>query len=194
MFFLGSRVSRRELVRWQHRHRARLLRLAWSWCGDRVLADDLVQEAWSRALKAMKDLRDPEKLDAWMVRIMHRVYLDHLKSAKRREHPVADFDHDVAYPDIAVHRPAQGPESHLMRKQRTQHVRDGVATLPPGQRQVLTLIDLEEMSYAQCASTLDIPVGTVMSRLSRARQTLRRYLEQTRFDTGKEVFKLKRVK
>lgn len=171
----GQWRTRRELERWLKHHRARLVRLAWAWSGDPVLAEDLVQEAHARAVRSSRTLRDTDRIDAWVARIMHRVYLDHLKSAARREQPELDMDRMCAV-DSSARENSVGPERAAMARQRDRSVRDAVALLPLGQRQVVTLVDLEEFSYADCAQALDIPVGTVMSRLNRARAALRKRL------------------
>lgn len=172
--------ARREVNRWLKSHRARLLRLAWIWSGDPVLADDLVQETYTRALKSAKTLRDANRADAWVIRIMHHVYLDYLKSAKRREGTLEADKLDHVTTAAGWYSGVENePESRAMEHQRAARVRYAVASLPDGQREVVTLVDLEELTYAECAHILDVPVGTVMSRLSRARAALRRRLLDT---------------
>ncbi|MCZ7597777.1 MAG: RNA polymerase sigma factor [Gammaproteobacteria bacterium] len=184
--------TRREIDRWLAGHRARLLRLAWSWCGDPVLAEDLVQSAYDRAVRATGSLRDVDRAEAWIVRIMHRVYLDHLKSAVRREQLFDPADERGVLGGLPA--PDHGsPERAASDDERRRLVREAVASLPLGQRQVLTLVDLEEMSYADCAAAPEIPVGTVMSRLNRARATLKERLGRL-FDPPGTVARLRRVR
>jgi len=168
------------------------VRLAWSWCGDPVLAEDLVQGAYDRAVRATGSLRDPDRAQAWIVRIMHRVYLDQLKSAGRREQPFDPADERGALAGLPA-SDSSSPELAASDDERRRLVREAVASLPLGQRQVLTLVDLEEMSYADCAAALEIPVGTVMSRLNRARATLKERLGR-RFDPPAAVARLRRVR
>ena len=136
-----------------------LYRIAYAWCHDPALADDLVQET----------LSDEASLKAWLVAIMNHSWLDHLR--KRR-----DFD-DVEDWQDSLESAADTPEVNCSREQVIACVRAAVARLPLGQRQVLTLVDLEEFGYAEVAGILDIPVGTVMSRLSRARASLKGLLD-----------------
>jgi RNA polymerase sigma-70 factor (ECF subfamily) len=145
-----------------------LYRIAYAWCHDAALADDLVQEALSRAWARRSQLRDEAALKAWMVSIMNHCWLDHLRG--RRE-----FD-DVETMQDELESAAESPEACCNREQVIACVRAAVARLPMGQRQVLTLVDLEEFGYAEVAGILDIPVGTVMSRLSRARASLKMML------------------
>lgn len=150
-------------------HRPLLYRIAYAWCHDAALADDLVQETLSRAWVRRGQLRDEAALKAWMVAIMNHCWLDHLRGRR-------DFD-DVADWEDELESGADTPEACCDREQVVACVRAAVAQLPLGQRQVLTLVDLEEFGYAEVARILDIPVGTVMSRLSRARASLKSRLD-----------------
>lgn len=148
--------------------RPRLFRLACAWCGDRHLAEDLTQEALARALRASSTLRDPRALEGWLMAILNNVWRDHL----RRNRGGEDIDDWAEV--LASDGP--GPDASLEDQQLVIEVRAVVAALPVGQRQVLTLVDLEERTYAEVAEILAIPVGTVMSRLSRARAALKEKL------------------
>ena len=148
-----------------------LYRIAYAWCHDATLADDLVQETLSKAWARRAQLRDEASLKAWVVSIMNHCWLDYLRSRR-------DFD-DVDDLQDELESRAESPEACCDREQVIACVRAAVAHLPLGQRQVLTLVDLEEFGYAEVAGILDIPVGTVMSRLSRARASLKNLLEPT---------------
>lgn len=150
--------------------RPRLWRLAHSWCHNRALADDLVQETLAKALDRHGQLRDPEALSGWLCSILANCWHDHL----RRRKDTTDID-EVAEADLA----ADGcPEDDCLQNEIVRRVRQAVSGLPAGQREVLTLVDLEEFSYAEVAAILEIPIGTVMSRLSRARVALREALRE----------------
>lgn len=150
--------------------RPRLWRLARSWCRSGALADDLVQEAMTKALRNHGQLRDMESLHAWLYGILANCWHDHL----RLHRPMTDIA-DVAEDELV----AEGtPEDDCLQSQLVQRVRRAVAELPLGQREVVTLVDLEELSYADVAAVLAIPIGTVMSRLSRARSTLKEQLRR----------------
>jgi RNA polymerase sigma-70 factor (ECF subfamily) len=145
--------------------RDRLYRIALSWCGDRMLADDLTHEAISKGVTNQHQLADPDKLSAWIFRILHNCWMEYL----RKYRPTLDLDHD-AYVSEEV------PEINLSQTQTIHSVRQAIGKLPMGQRQVITLVDLEERSYAEVTEILDIPMGTVMSRLNRARTALKNLL------------------
>jgi len=162
--------------------RPRLSRLAQSWCRNHALAEDLVQEALAKALKNHGQLRDEAALHAWLCGILAHCWHDHLRSHR-------DMD-DVA--DLAEHHlVAEGtPETEYLQSEVVRRVRRAVAQLPLGQREVVTLVDLEEFSYAEVAAILDIPMGTVMSRLSRARSSLKESLREPALPAAK----LQRIK
>jgi RNA polymerase sigma-70 factor (ECF subfamily) len=162
-----------------------LYRIAYAWCHEAALADDLVQDTLSKAWVQRGQLRDPAALKAWMVSIMHRCWMDHLRAYR-------DFDNVDDWQDV-LESSADTPEVCCDREQVVTCVRAAVARLPFGQRQVLSLVDLEEFGYAEVARILDIPVGTVMSRLSRARATLRTILDRAMKQTAGQPA-LRRVK
>lgn len=142
--------------------RGRLYRIAYSWCHNAALADDLVQETLVKALKYSDQLRDPNTIKSWLYKILTNCWRDHF----RRNRETVDIDDVVLVDD-------HDPEFHQERREVVEKVRAGIATLPVGQRQVLTLVDLEGCSYIEVAEILDIPIGTVMSRLCRARRALK---------------------
>ena len=148
--------------------RGAMYRLAYAWCHNPALADDLVQEALAKALKNSGQLRDHKTARAWLFRILTNCWRDHF----RRSRETVDVD-DIVLADNNT------PDMHHDRQQIVQQVRHAISLLPIGQRQVLTLVDLEGSTYIEVAEILDIPIGTVMSRLSRARQALKAKLLET---------------
>jgi RNA polymerase sigma-70 factor (ECF subfamily) len=148
--------------------RQALYRLAYSWCHDAALADDLVQETLLRALDRAAQLRDPERLKSWLCSILANCLRDHYRRLRGHE--------DIDELDESVLELGETPEAARESLQLAERVRAEVARLPLGQRQVLTLVDLEEYSYAEVADILQVPIGTVMSRLCRARALLRQRL------------------
>jgi len=147
------------------RAKAPLTRLAYSWCNDSSLADDLAQEALLKALKNHTQLKDIKKFKCWTFSILNNCWREHLRRLK----PTTDIDELILYSEETA-------EGETEKSQIVDRVRLAISKLPIGQRQVVTLVDLQEMSYAEVAETLDIPTGTVMSRLNRARKTLKQNL------------------
>ena len=136
-------------------------------------AQDLVQETFAKALKGLSSFRDGTNLRAWMFRILRNTFLTSRTGLSHR-HTVQEGEDGLA--DLAVD--TETPELTLLRRVDTELVQEAIAALPSGFRETLILADLEEMTYQEIADTLDIPPGTVMSRLSRARRLLRCELEQ----------------
>jgi RNA polymerase sigma-70 factor (ECF subfamily) len=164
-------------------HRNDLYRMALSWCGDRMLADDLAQEALSRALAKQHQLRDELKLTHWLFRILNNCWREHL----RRDHPTVEIEGLVLGSDHT-------PELGLRKQQVIDRVRSAISHLPLGQRQVITLVDLQGFTYAEVAEVLEIPAGTVMSRVSRARLALKEELLSLHGELNPERCHLRSVK
>ena len=160
--------QRRDLAEKIEASRERLYRVAFAWSHDAMLADDLAQETLARGLARLEQLREAERQSSWLFSILHRCWIDHLRLRRN------DLDEE-ALAELPADLP--GPEHHAEAQETARRVRAAIAALPLGQRQVLTLVDLEEFSYAEVAEVLAIPIGTVMSRLCRARQALRGLLE-----------------
>ncbi len=167
--------------------RDRLYRMAYAWCHDPALADDLVQEALTKALRNGRQLRDRARLDTWLFRILANCWHDHLRSHR----PAEDVDDLVLGHD-------ETPEVQHGRNQLVATVRAAVASLPLGQREAVTLVDLEGLSYAETADVLEVPVGTVMSRISRGRARLKTLLQAYQAQELREAtappVRLRRVK
>lgn len=162
---LGQIFRFNRLDRKLSAQRERLYRMALAWCGDPALADDLVQDTLARALEKQAQLQDEDKLGGWLYRILHNCWMEYLRTHK----PGIDIDEMELVCDDC-------PEKQVSEYQMIEQVHAAVEALPVTQRQVMTLIDLEECSYEQVAAILDIPIGTVMSRLSRARGQMKKRL------------------
>jgi len=151
----------------------RLRRFAISLTGSRQNADDLVQGACEKALAAAISWTPGTRFDAWMFRILRNLWIDTLRR-KKTEGPAEDIEDQY---DLVGTHGEQVAEQRLMLAQ----VRSAMMRLPDEQREILLLVCVEDMSYRAAADILDIPVGTVMSRLSRARAKL---AEMTGFESA----------
>lgn len=175
----GSRSFRKRL----EDQRPRLYRMALAWSGDPMLADDLAQEALTKALQKSQQLRDPEKLHCWLYSILNNCWREHL----RRLRPEGEIDEETLVCDRC-------PETQSSADQIVNRVRSAIARLPLGQRKVVTLVDLEGFAYAEVANILGVPIGTVMSRLCRARRALQAELVDMQSAAGTRRGNLRRVK
>lgn len=142
----------------------RLRRFAISLCKSGDVADDLVQAACERALASADRFEPGTRFDAWMFRILRNLWIDQVRKQQTRG-PEQDVD---ALPDIAGAMGEREVEARLMVKS----VAEAIDLLPEEQREVLLLVCVEELSYREASDVLAIPIGTVMSRLARARKTL----------------------
>jgi len=175
----------REFEQALTKNRARLYRTAFAWSHSPDVADDLVQETCSKALRQRKQLRELDSMGPWLFRILMNTWHDYLRSKKE----TIEFDEDL-------HIDEQTPEKVNSRYETVQRVRRAMQKLPSGQREVLALVDLERFSYAEVAEILDIPAGTVMSRLCRARRQLKELLIDPAqpVKAGAEIVKLRSSK
>jgi RNA polymerase sigma-70 factor (ECF subfamily) len=139
----------------------RLRRYARALTGDSASADDLVQDTVERGWSRIGQWRPDGDLRAWLFAIMHNLHVDQLRRAAPPALELEDAD-----------RPAAPSTASLD----LRDLERALQRLPAAQREVLLLVALEEMHYEEVAAMLDIPLGTVMSRLSRGRENLRRLL------------------
>lgn len=140
------------------------------------LAADATQDAFIKAFKAIDRFRG-QSFKAWLLRIVTNTCYDMLRSAKRR--PADSLDEVLASPEHSwrMTDPAERPEEHAERQELAQVLQWAIAQLPPDQRTVVVLSDVQGLSYGEIAETLNISLGTVKSRLSRARSKLRVILQ-----------------
>jgi RNA polymerase sigma-70 factor (ECF subfamily) len=158
-------------------HIPRLRRYARALTGDRSRADDLVQDTLERALVKFHLWRPGSDLRAWLFTIMHNVHINQLRSQSGAA---------AALEEEAANLATQPVQADMLELRDLQAM---LLRLPDEQRQVLLLIALEQMTYEETAGVLGIPVGTVMSRLSRARERLRSLLAGANVATPLKVVK-----
>lgn len=153
--------------------RPKLFRTAFAWCRNRDLAEDLAQETLAKALTKAEQLRSVDALEGWLFRIMANLWRDHV----RRDRPMDTME------DVDV-RTEETPEDLNSQQQTVARVRRALGELPANYRVALTLVDIEGFSYAETAAIMEVPVGTVMSRLSRGRNQLAKLLKEYDNATG----------
>jgi RNA polymerase sigma-70 factor (ECF subfamily) len=131
-------------------------------------ADDLVQDTYVKAFRSVRQFRQGTNLKAWLFTILHNTFRNQRRDAGRD--PV---DVDSALMEVAAPAdPGAGPEERLLRSMADREVQAAVDKLPEQFRDAVWLRDAEEFSYAEIAEMLGIPIGTVMSRISRGRRLL----------------------
>ena len=145
-------------------HIPRLRRYARALTGERVAADDLVQDTLERALSRFHLWRRGSDLRAWLFTIMHNIFINQVRSRMRYPHEA--LDEPTA--DALQYREPDWSD--------LRDIGDALAKLPVEQRTVVLLVGLEQFTYEEAARVLEVPIGTVMSRLSRARERMRTLL------------------
>jgi RNA polymerase sigma-70 factor, ECF subfamily len=152
-----------------------LRRYARALTGDATTADDLVQDTLERAWKRFSLWRPGSNLRPWLFTIMHNVFINELRSKPRNQ--------PTRYPaEISVAAPQE-------ERLKLRDLNNALRELSPEHREVVLLIGLEQMSYDEAAKILGIPIGTVMSRLSRGREQLRTIINGSRAATQLKVIK-----
>jgi RNA polymerase sigma-70 factor (ECF subfamily) len=155
-------------------HFERLYNFACWLTHDRQEAEDLVQETYVKALKGFKSFQPGTNFRAWIYKILRNAFLTSRTGLKA----TATAQLDLEGEEEALPAAEETPESILLQRSDGRLVQQALEQLPVAYREVLLLCEVEEMSYQEISATLVIPMGTVMSRLSRARKALRRGLQQ----------------
>lgn len=166
-----------ELVRRYQPHLDKVLyHLAPDW-GDRA---DLAQEVWIRVYRNLRRLQEPGKFRSWMTRIATNLFYDELRKRKRVQHPLSldaprqaddgEMDWDIADSD-------PGPSQDIVTREFYDKLREAIADLPESFRTTIVLREIEGMAYEEIAEITGVSLGTVKSRIARARQRLQSQLE-----------------
>lgn len=164
----GDRNAFSELV---SLHAQDVTNVIYRMCGNAQIAEDAAQEAFLQAWLHLATYRHQTSLRNWLYRIAFNAATDVLRREKRI------LPNDIEEMPLTDSRP--GPEAQASQAERKAQVQKAIQSLPDASRAVLVLREYEEMSYHEIADTLDIPVGTVMSRLNYARKVLKEKLAQT---------------
>ncbi|MBN1876413.1 MAG: sigma-70 family RNA polymerase sigma factor [Anaerolineae bacterium] len=159
----GDRQAFGELVR---QHRAGVIQVIYRMCGDANLAEDAAQETFIRAWQYLHKYQPRAPFRNWLYRIATNSAVNLL----RREREMVDVE------DLPLTSPEMGPEATAEAQERAERVRQAVLALPEASRSVLVLREYSGFAYQDIADTLEIPIGTVMSRLNYARKRLRELL------------------
>ena len=138
---------------------------------NRDQAEDLVQETYRKALRGFVRFEPGSNFRAWMFQILKNTFLSYCAAANRAH--IVPLDSEEVLTSERLQSPSTSPETILLLECETRMVRTAIDQLPIPFREIILLCDIEEVSYREAAKILSIPIGTVMSRLSRARNALR---------------------
>jgi len=158
-------ITQKEFTGWIENHHAALYRHALWMTGQTEVATESVQEAYYQAWKARRSLRDKQQVLAWLLTILRRCVFRHYAEKKQQATWGSDETADIEEPSIE-------PDTAAL-----VDLGKGLQHLSPEQRELILLHSLHGFSYEQISHSLDIPLGTVMSRLARARKALRARLD-----------------
>jgi RNA polymerase sigma-70 factor, ECF subfamily len=151
---------------------------------NRVDAEDLVQETYLRAIPAVRRLRKESNIKSWLYTILRNIWLNQIRQP-RVVIQMSGMDIDQLMPEF--HVPAvKDPHSSLITRLDQEQVRQAISQLPPEFREIILLREFEDLSYQEIADVLNCPIGTVMSRLGRARSKLRLLLSSTPSGDGSD--------
>ena len=166
----GRLVAFNSLV---ERYQGQVYALAYRILGDWASAEDAAQETFLSAYRHIGSFR------SWLLRITSNACMDLLRSSRRRQRDVSLDDEDTSL-EAVLPSAEEGPEEYTLRRELGQWIQTGLARLPVGQRMVVALVDTQGLSYEEAAEAMGSNLGTVRSRLSRARHALRQHLLQQR--------------
>lgn len=161
------------------RYQTQVYSLAYRMVGNEADAQDLAQEAFVRAWRALDSFQFSSQFSTWLYRLTSNICIDFLRSQKKRKHislTVLQDDEQQQW-DMPDHRPL--PEEQMIVAQEREALAKAIAALDPEYRQVLILRIVNDCSYQQISQIMGIREGTVKSRLSRAREQLRKKLAQS---------------
>lgn len=151
-------------------YQSRLFNFVYSMVRSRELAEDLTQESFVKAFFSLSKLKSPARFKSWLFRIANNNALDYLR---KKRIPLLDVDEHIreSYVDD------RSPEKGAVSADRSAHIHGALGKLKPEQRNILVMCDLQGLSYAEIAEALNIPFGTVQSRIFYARKKLKAHLD-----------------
>jgi len=161
------------------RYQGKIYNLAYRLLGNADDAGEMAQEVFCRAYVKLGEFRGEASFSTWLYRIAHNICYDELR--RRRRRPVASLEAETeSGTRLEVPAPQPGPAELCARQAVRERLQQLIATLPPDQRTALVLRDIQDLSYEEMAQVLQCSLGTVKSRLNRARRTLRDKLNAER--------------
>lgn len=175
---LVSRSKRGDLSRFNlivERYQSQVLNVSARILGDRSAAEDVAQETFISAHKAIGRFRGGS-LRAWLVRIDSNLSYDHIRASRR--HPEQSLDQAMLSPGFSISAAGASPEQAALAGELRAEIQRAIGSLPPDQRTTLVLVDIQGLSYEEAAEAAGTSLGTIKSRLSRARSSVRDLLMQ----------------
>lgn len=157
-------------------HQKKVYNLAYRMTGNHEDAMDVSQEAFLKAWKALPNFKGDSSFSTWMYRLTTNAAIDFLRKQKPKDSLTSTYEADEEGTELQIPDTSISPETALMHKELGEFIQEGMSKLPSHQKEVLILREMEGLSYQEISSTLAVDLGTVKSRIARARTTLRSFL------------------
>jgi RNA polymerase sigma-70 factor (ECF subfamily) len=174
----GDQEAWNEIVRL---HWRKVFNLAYKFVGRHDEAEDLTQEIFIKIFKALHTFDRRANFQTWLISIGRNLCIDHYRSVRKERETLA---RDVNASDLSPPSPERGPYGQLEQRDLRQLIREALGGLPPALREAVTLRDLQEFSYQEIADKLNLPEGTVKSRINRGRLELARQIKRLQSKGG----------
>ncbi len=172
----GDQVAWERIVR---QHWRRVFNVAYKFVGKHDEAEDLTQDIFIKIFKSLGTFDRRANFQTWLISVSRNLCIDHYRSV-RKERQTIDRDVDANELSPATHEP--GPMAALEQRDRRSLLREALASLPESLRTAVVMRDIQEFSYQEIATRLDLPEGTVKSRINRGRNELARQIRRLRGD------------
>jgi len=177
----GDQVAWERIVR---QHWRRVFNVAYKFVGKHDEAEDLTQDIFIKIFKSLGTFDRRANFQTWLISVSRNLCIDHYRSV-RKERQTIDRDVDANELSPATHEP--GPMAALEQRDRRSLLREALASLPESLRTAVVMRDIQEFSYQEIATRLDLPEGTVKSRINRGRNELARQISRIRDSDDKAV-------
>lgn len=157
-------------------HQKKVYNLCLRMCANTEDAFDLAQESFLRAWRALAQYQFGAEFSTWLYRLTRNVCIDFLRRRTRQETVPLEIEQDGEILDIPIPDPTPGPEARALREEKRRILAEALMHLPEDQREILILRAVNDLPYEKISEILDLPLGTVKSRLARARMQLKKVL------------------
>ena len=177
----GDQVAWEEIVR---QHRRKVFNIAYKFTGRHDEAEDLTQDIFLKIFKSLHTFDRRANFQTWLVSVSRNLCIDHYRSVRKERETI---DRDVDAGELMPAAPAQTAYQALEQRDRVDLLRKAMAELPPTLREAVVKRDIQELSYQEIADQLNLPEGTVKSRINRGRTELARQVQRIRAEEGTEL-------
>lgn len=173
----GDQSAWEEIVR---QHRRKVFNIAYKFTGRHDEAEDLTQDIFLKIFKSLHTFDRRANFQTWLVSVSRNLCIDHYRSVRKERETI---DRDVDAGELTPSAPGQNAYQALEQADRVELLRKAMAELPPSLREAVVKRDLQELSYQEIADQLNLPEGTVKSRINRGRTELARQVQRIREET-----------